>query len=67
MVLTKFFRSQIFEKGLAEAMLETAHLWAVKEERNSEYSPESTGPEFDYVCKDDSEKRDDTFLEAMQG
>lgn len=30
-------------KGLAEAMLEAAHLWAIKEERNSEYSPKSTG------------------------
>ncbi|MCU1742003.1 MULTISPECIES: hypothetical protein [unclassified Pseudomonas] len=56
-----------FRKGLAEAMLETAHLWAVKEERNSEYSPKSTGLEFDYVGKDDSEKREDAFPEAVLG
>jgi hypothetical protein len=48
-------------------MLETAHLWAVKEERNSEYSPKSTGLEFNYVSKDDSEKREDALPEAVQG
>jgi hypothetical protein len=48
-------------------MLETAHLWAVKEESNSKYGPKSTGLEFDYVGKDDWGKREDAFPEALQG
>ncbi|HHJ1297409.1 MULTISPECIES: hypothetical protein [Pseudomonas] len=53
-------------KGLAEAMLETAHLWAIKEERNSKYSPESTGLKLDYVRKDDPEKRENALSETVQ-
>jgi len=56
-----------FRKGLAEAMLETAHLWAIKEQRNSEYSPKSTGLKLDYVRKDDPEKREDALPETVQG
>lgn len=56
-----------FRKSLADAMLETAHLWAVKEESNSKYGPKSTGLEFDYVGKDDWGKREDAFPEALQG
>lgn len=52
-------------KGLAEAMLKTIHLWAIKEQRNGECSPKRKGLEFDYESKDDSEKRQDAFSETI--